>query len=125
MPKTSETTHLINEARIKLMKPGVRIINCARGGLIDEAALLEGIKAGIVAGAALDVFHQEPYQGPLATLPNVFLTCHQGSCSHDGRYQMEIQSAQNAVNFALGRPIEADRIVWLPGMQEPAVDWLE
>ncbi|MCL4143425.1 UNVERIFIED_CONTAM: hypothetical protein GTU68_024686, partial [Idotea baltica] len=60
MPKTPETTHIINADRIKLMKEGVRIVNCARGGLIDEVALLAGIKEGKVAGAALDVFEDEP-----------------------------------------------------------------
>jgi len=55
-------------------------------------------------------------------LPNVFLCCHQGSCSFEGRYQMEMQSAENAVAFLRGQPIIDERIVWLPGMPAPAVE---
>lgn len=125
LPYTRETENIMSRKRMAAMRKGAFILNTCRGEVLDETALYDLLKAGHLGGAALDVFHHEPYQGPLATLPNVFLTCHQGSCSHDGRYQMEIQSAHNAVNFALGRPIEPDRIVWLPGMQEPAVDWIE
>ncbi|RYD02638.1 hypothetical protein N752_25285 [Desulforamulus aquiferis] len=60
MPKTKETYHMINKESIALMKEGVRIINCARGGIVDEAALYEAMIAGKVAGAALDVFETEP-----------------------------------------------------------------
>ena len=59
-PLTPETTHLINAAKFAIMKKGVRVINCARGGIIDEKALYDAIKAGKVAGAALDVFEDEP-----------------------------------------------------------------
>src|SRR5262249_58169121 len=59
-PLTDETRNLINAAAIERMKPGVRLINCARGGLIEERALVDGIISGKVAGAALDVFEQEP-----------------------------------------------------------------
>ena len=125
LPYTRETENIMSRKRLSAMRKGAYILNTCRGEVLDESALYDLLKSGHLGGAALDVFHQEPYQGPLAILPNVFLTCHQGSCSHDGRYQMELQSAQNAVNFARGRPIDPDRIVWLPGMQEPAVDWLE
>src|SRR6202022_3843426 len=59
-PLTSETRGLVNAQAFAKMRPGVRVINCARGGLVDEAALYDAIKSGIVAGAALDVFAQEP-----------------------------------------------------------------
>ena len=60
IPKTAETAHLINAEALAKMKPGVRIINCARGGIIDEEALAEAVKEGKIAGAALDVFESEP-----------------------------------------------------------------
>ena len=91
--------------------------------VLDEEALHHLLVSGHLAGAGLDVFRQEPYRGPLASLPNVFLCAHQGSCSHDGRYAMEMQSAENAVAFAAGKPIQAERIVWLPGMSMPQVDF--
>ena len=62
IPKTPETLHLINAEVLSKMKPTARIINCARGGIIDEAALAEAIKEGKIAGAALDVYEQEPLQ---------------------------------------------------------------
>lgn len=76
VPKTPETTNLINRETIAKMKPTVRIINCARGGIIDEEALYEALKSGRIAGAALDVFAQEPLgDSPLKTLgSNVILT---------------------------------------------------
>jgi lactate dehydrogenase-like 2-hydroxyacid dehydrogenase len=82
--------------------------------VLDEDALFHLLKSGHLGGAALDVYHHEPYRGPLTTLPNVFLCCHQGSCSHDGRYAMEMQSAENAVAFMRGTVIDPQRIVWLP-----------
>ena len=69
LPKTEETKNLINEEKIALMKDGVRIINCARGGIIDEEALKKALETGKVAGAALDVFSKEPYEGPLVNMP--------------------------------------------------------
>ncbi len=125
LPYTRATANLLNRERLRRMRRGAFVLNTCRGEVLDETALYDLLVSGHLGGAALDVFHQEPYRGPLATLPNVFLCAHQGSCSHDGRYQMEIQSAQNAVDLALGRPIAPERIVWLPGMTQPAVDWLE
>jgi D-3-phosphoglycerate dehydrogenase len=125
LPYTRSTTLIMNRARLSAMRKGAVVLNTCRGEVLDEEALYDLLKSGHLAGAGLDVFHKEPYTGPLATLPNVFLCCHQGSCSYDGRYQMEMESAQNAVDFALGRPIHPERIVWLPGMDQPGQDWLE
>lgn len=81
-PLTPETMHLINRETIAKMKKGVRLLNCARGGLIDEEALLEGLKSGHVAGAALDVFEKEPpADNPLLGMPNVIFTPHLGASS--------------------------------------------
>jgi lactate dehydrogenase-like 2-hydroxyacid dehydrogenase len=68
----------------------------------------------------LDVYRKEPYQGPLASLPNVILCCHQGSCSHDGRYDMEMGAAENTVAVLRGERLPPERIVWLPGLPAPA-----
>lgn len=118
MPKTPETTHLINEARIKLMKPGVRIINCARGGLIDEAALLEGIKSGKVAGAALDVFEIEPPAADyeLLTRPEMVFTPHLGASTEEAQENVGIEIAEAITNRLLrGEVINA---VNMPNLDE-------
>lgn len=80
LPKTKESYHIINERAFALMKDGVRIINCARGGVIDEEALYQAMLSGKVAGAALDVFEKEPNtESPLLSLPNFIATPHLGA----------------------------------------------
>ena len=84
-PLTSETRGVINADRLKKMKKGVRIINCARGGIVDENDLAESLKSGHVAGAALDVFVEEPPKSsPLPALPNVLCTPHLGALDRRG-----------------------------------------
>ena len=122
LPYTRRTANLLDRERLSRMRRGSYLLNTCRGEVLDEAALHDLLASGHLAGAALDVYHHEPYQGPLAALPNVFLCCHQGSCSHDGRYQMEMQSAENAVRFLRGEPLLPERVVWLPGMAAPAVE---
>src|SRR5437667_2927530 len=80
-PLTAETRHILDAARLQKTKRSVRIINCARGGLIDEAALAKALQAGDVAGAALDVFEIEPLpsDSPLRSAPNLVLTPHLGA----------------------------------------------
>jgi D-3-phosphoglycerate dehydrogenase len=96
MPKTPETTHLINAERINKMKPGVRIVNCARGGLIDEAALLQGIKDGKVAGAALDVFEDEPPSADyeLLSREEMVFTPHLGASTEEAQENVGIEIAE-------------------------------
>jgi len=86
-PLTSETRGIIGAAAFARMKKGARIINCARGGLIDEAALYEAIKSGVVAGAALDVFEQEPPPAdhPLLSLKEVIATPHLGASTTEAQ----------------------------------------
>lgn len=80
VPLLEDTRHLLDRARLASMKRGVRIVNCARGGLIDEEALLEALESGHVAGAALDVFEHEPPEGsPLLRLSQVVATPHLGA----------------------------------------------
>ncbi len=98
-PLVEKTRNLINAARLAAMKPGARIINCARGGIIDEAALYEALKAGHIAGAALDVFATEPpAASPLLTLDNVVFTPHLGAST---------QEAQTAVSLRIAETIAA------------------
>ncbi len=96
-PLTPETYHLINAERFAKMKRGVRIINCARGGLIDEAALAECLTSGHVAGAALDVFETEPLpnDSPLRGLPNLVLTPHLGASTAEAQESVGIEIAQS------------------------------
>lgn len=122
LPYTRATKNILSRTRLEGMRRGAYLINTCRGEVLDETALYDLLSSGRLAGAALDVYHQEPYQGPLRNLPNVFLTCHQGSCSFDGRYAMEVHSAENAVAYATGSPISPERIVWLPGMGVSAVE---
>lgn len=124
LPLTRLTENILDAGRLARMRKGAFLINTCRGEVLDEDALLLLLKSGHLGGAALDVFRKEPYTGPLRELPNVFLCAHQGSCSHDGRYAMEMQSAENAVAFARGEALRPERIVWLPGMERPAVDLL-
>ena len=79
------------------MKRGAFLINTARGGIVVEEALRESLECGHLAGAALDVFEDEPYQGPLAGLPNVILTPHMGSYAAESRMAMEIEAVRNLI----------------------------
>lgn len=96
-PLTDETRHILNAERLAKMKPRVRIINCARGGLIDEAALTDALQSGHVAGAALDVFETEPLptNSPLRTAPNVVLTPHLGASTAEAQESVGIEIAQS------------------------------
>ena len=89
---TPQTTGMINAESLKKMKKGIRLVNCARGELIDEAALVEALKQGHVAAAALDVFVHEPLKdSPLTELPNVILTPHIGGSTHEAQEAVGIQ----------------------------------
>lgn len=122
LPYTRRTENIVSREKLALMRRDAYLLNTSRGEVLDELALHEALVGKRLAGAALDVYHHEPYRGPLTQHANVILCCHQGSCSHDGRYAMEMQSAENAVAFLRGERILPERIVWLPGMAEPAVE---
>ncbi|MFV0445066.1 MAG: phosphoglycerate dehydrogenase [Planctomycetaceae bacterium] len=95
-PLTDETRGLINAARIAKMPKGVRIVNCARGGIINEADLQAAIESGHVAGAALDVFEKEPLpeNHPLRSLKNTILTPHLGASTEEAQEQVAVEAAE-------------------------------
>jgi D-3-phosphoglycerate dehydrogenase len=101
-PLTAETRHILDAPRLRKTKRGVRIINCARGGLIDEAALAQALQDGHVAGAALDVFEIEPLpvDSPLRSAPNLVLTPHLGASTVEAQESVGIEIAQ-AIRAAL------------------------
>jgi D-3-phosphoglycerate dehydrogenase / 2-oxoglutarate reductase len=96
-PLTAETRHILNEERFAKTKPAVRIINCARGGLIDEQALADAISSGHVAGAALDVFETEPLppDSPLRKISKLVLTPHLGASTAEAQESVGIEIAQS------------------------------
>jgi len=87
--------YLLGSEQFRMIKEGALLVNCSRGEAIDEAALLTALKEERLAGAALDVFENEPYKGPLAELDNVILTPHIGSYAREARIEMEMQSVKN------------------------------
>ncbi|MGB9044131.1 MAG: phosphoglycerate dehydrogenase [Pseudolabrys sp.] len=101
-PLTDKTRNIVNADAIKAMKKGVRIINCARGGLVDEAALYEALKNGHVAGAAFDVFVTEPAtENPLFGLPNVVCTPHLGASTSEAQENVALQIAEQMSDYLL------------------------
>lgn len=103
-PLNDETRGLINEQSLHRCKPGVRIINCARGGIIDERALLDALNRGLVAGAALDVFeHEPPGENPLLQHPNVVATPHLGASTEEAQEKVAVQIAHQVADALLGR----------------------
>jgi D-3-phosphoglycerate dehydrogenase len=107
VPKTEQTANMISAERIAMMKPGVRIINCARGGLVDEVALAEALKSGHVAGAAFDVFAEEPAkENPLFNLPNVVVTPHLGAATTEAQENVALQVAEQMANYLLTGAVE-------------------
>ncbi len=102
MPSTPETHHMLDARRLALAKKGVRIVNCARGGLVEEKALYDALKSGQVGGAALDVYEVEPPPAgfPLLELPNVVLTPHLGASTAEAQENVGIEIAQ-AIRAAL------------------------
>jgi D-3-phosphoglycerate dehydrogenase / 2-oxoglutarate reductase len=101
-PLTDKTRNIINADAIKKMKKGVRVVNCARGGLVDEATLHDALKRGHVAGAAFDVFVTEPAtENPLFSLPNVVCTPHLGASTSEAQENVALQIAEQMSDYLL------------------------
>ncbi|MDC1073042.1 phosphoglycerate dehydrogenase [Gammaproteobacteria bacterium] len=105
VPLTKETIGMITSQEIGKMKPGGFIVNTSRGGIVDENDLFNALAKGRLAGAAVDVFENEPYCGPLLKSKNTVLTAHMGSMTVDCRAQMEIEATQEVIRFATGKPL--------------------
>jgi len=105
IPHTSETHYIINEKMIAKMKPTAYLINCARGGVVDEKALYNAIKNGKIAGAGMDVFEQEPplKDNPLLTLDNVVVTPHIGANTKEGQLRAGLITAEQMMKVLDGK----------------------
>jgi len=110
IPKTPETTGLIGAKEFAIAKPNLRIVNCSRGGIIDETALYEALKSRQIAGAGLDVFVQEPPTGsPLLTLDNIVVTPHLGASTDEAQEKAGISVAKS-VRLALAGDLVPDAV---------------
>jgi D-3-phosphoglycerate dehydrogenase / 2-oxoglutarate reductase len=99
-PLTDETRHLVGMKELEILKPGIRLINCARGGIYDEAALAEGLKRGVIGGVALDVFEKEPCtDSPLFDMPGVLVTPHLGASTEEAQSQVAVEGVGLLVDF--------------------------
>ena len=99
-PLTPETTNLIDKGALEIIKPGARLINCARGGIYNEEALVEGLKSGKLGGVALDVFQEEPCtKSPLFGMPNVVCTPHLGASTEEAQTQVAVEAVQLVINY--------------------------
>lgn len=107
VPVTKSTYHMINKERINMMKDGVIIINCARGGIIDETALYEGLVSGKIAACALDVFeHEPPLDSPLIDLPNVIATPHLGASTAEAQINVAVDVARDIIRALKGEMVK-------------------
>ena len=107
VPLTDQTRNILSREALEKTKKGVRIINCARGGLVDEEALAEMLQSGHVAGAAFDVFSVEPAKdNPLFNLPNVVCTPHLGAATTEAQENVALQVAEQMANYLLTGAVE-------------------
>lgn len=123
-PLTPETRGLIGRDALARLKPGAFVVNCARGGIVDEAALAEALAEGRLAGAAVDVFEREPPFGPdgespLLSAPNVVLTPHLGASTREAQEYNAVVVARDVLRALAGEPVE--NAVNLPSL--PAEAW--
>ena len=106
-PLTKETKDLIGTKEFAIMKKGARLINCARGGIINEEALAKAVKDGIVGGAAIDVFTKEPpFENPLLELDRVIVTPHLGASTEEAQINVAVTVAEQIVNALKGLPVK-------------------
>ncbi|MDA0285478.1 MAG: hydroxyacid dehydrogenase, partial [Planctomycetota bacterium] len=106
-PLTEETRGLINAERMQRMRPGARIINCARGGIVDEADLIAAVRAGTIAGAALDVYPQEPpaKDDPIRGVDNIITTPHLGASTAEAQESVAVEAAEIISAFLVNNEV--------------------
>jgi len=122
-PLTEETKYLVGMKDLESLKPGIRLINCARGGIYEEQALVEGLNRGVIAGVALDVFEKEPCtESPLFGMPGVLVTPHLGASTEEAQSQVAVEGVgllcdflttgtiRHAVNSAAVDPAELEGV---------------
>jgi len=123
-PLTKETKHMLSRDQFARMKDGVRLLNCARGGIIDEKALAEALESGKVAAAALDVFEEEPPLGnPLLDYPQVVVTPHLGASTEEAQINVAIDVAAELLNILQDRPFK--NAVNIPSLSGEAMKQLQ
>ena len=107
LPLTPDTRNLLNKDTFAKMKKGVRIINCARGGVINEADLTVAIESGLVGGAAIDVFDKEPvdFSNPLLALDKVIFTPHLGASTAEAQIGVAVDVAKGIIAALRGEPV--------------------
>jgi D-3-phosphoglycerate dehydrogenase len=121
LPLMPQTADIISAQRIAAMKPGAVLINCARGGLVDEAALAEALKAGRLHGAGIDAFAQEPPLGsPLLELDNTVVTSHLAGATLDNFAAVVARAVANAKAVLRGEPLPAGDVVVAPAEVSPS-----
>jgi D-3-phosphoglycerate dehydrogenase len=126
LPRTPETENLVNAELLRTMKPSARLVNCARGGIVDEAALAEAVETGVIAGAALDVFAKEPLaaDSPLrAVKERLVLTPHLGASTAEAQENVAIDVAEQIRDVLLGLP--ARSAVNIPGLTPDVLEQLK
>ena len=106
VPLTTQTKNMIQRKQLAMMKSDAIIINTSRGGIINEQDLYAVMKDGHLAGAAIDVFQDEPYSGQLRNIERCLLTAHMGSMSEDCRVRMEVEATEEVVRFCGGIPLK-------------------
>jgi D-3-phosphoglycerate dehydrogenase len=128
IPKTAETKNMINKDKFAIMKKGVRLVNCARGGIIVESDLAEACKSGQVAGAALDVFEKEPTtESPLFGLDNVVAVAHLGASTEEAQVNVAIDVAEQIVEVLNGGDASAPVNIptMKPALMEPVRPYIK
>ncbi|MFM1811692.1 MAG: hypothetical protein RLZZ336_630 [Cyanobacteriota bacterium] len=126
LPRTPETENLVNAELLRTMKPTARLVNCARGGIVDEAALAEAVTAGTIAGAALDVYAKEPLaaDSPLRSVSErLILTPHLGASTEEAQENVAIDVAEQIRDVLLGLP--ARSAVNIPGLSSEVMEQLK
>lgn len=110
VPLNADNRHLLDRRRIAMMKTGALLVNTARGPIVDEAALTDGLLQKHLGGAALDVFETEPYEGPLTRLDDVVFTAHMGASARMSRFLMELGAAEDCIRVLNGERPAHDAI---------------